>query len=153
MISLKKGASMAQPHEEQFSGDYPGGPVPYAQSQFDEEEGPAVSHVVIARYVADAARSVHGVIDLRASGWRNLSSRVRETHAGGVVIKDAEPGSVDVEVHASVAWGTAIPDLARKVEEAVRQRVAALLNLDIGAVTLFVDEISGPVEVGTPEES
>jgi uncharacterized alkaline shock family protein YloU len=116
------------------------------------EEGPAVSHVVIASYVADAARSVHGVVDLHASAWKGLSSRVRETHSGGVVIKDAQPGTVDVGIHASVAWGTPIPELAREVEEAVRQQVSALLNLDLGTVTLFVDGIDGPGEVGSSKE-
>jgi len=39
------------------------------------------------------------------------------------------------------------------VEEAVRGRVTALLNINPGVVTLFIDEIAGPMEVGTSEES
>ena len=68
------------------------------------------------------------------------------------MIRESQPGSPDVEIHARVAWGMAIPELAREVEEAVRQRVTALLSLDLGTVTLYVDEIAGPVEVGTPKE-
>jgi uncharacterized alkaline shock family protein YloU len=138
---------MTQSDDERLSGDLSAAPA-----DLTAEEGPAVSHVVIASYVADAARSVHGVVDLHASAWKGLSSRVRETHSGGVVIKDAQPGTVDVGIHASVAWGTPIPELAREVEEAVRQQVSALLNLDLGTVTLFVDGIDGPGEVGSSKE-
>jgi uncharacterized alkaline shock family protein YloU len=144
---------MADSQDERISGDIPTTPTQYAQSQFADQEGPSVSHVVIATYAADAARSVHGIVDLRTSTWKSLSSRVRETHSGGVVIKDAEPGSVDVEIHARVAWGSVIPELAGQVEMAVRERVTALLNINLGVVTLFVDEIAGPVEVSTLEES
>jgi len=66
---------------------------------------------------------------------------VHETTPGTV-----EPGTVDVEVHVRVAWGVVIPELARRVEEAVRARVTALLGIDLGGVTLFVDEIEGPPE-------
>jgi uncharacterized alkaline shock family protein YloU len=139
---------MAQSQDERFSED-----LLVTPPQFAGEEGPSLSHEVIASYVADAARSVQGIVDLHASPWKGLSSRVREARTGGVVIRESQPGSVDVEIHARVAWGMAIPELARQVEEAVRQRVTALLSLDLETVTLYVDEIAGPVEVGTPKEN
>lgn len=144
---------MAESQDEQFSGDLPVDPSAYAQAQWEDEEGPSVSHVVIASYVADAARSIPGIVDLRTVGWKGLSSRVRETPASGVLIKDSGPGAVDVEIHARVAWGTVIPELAEQVEEAVRERVTALLSINLGVVTLFIDEIAAPVEVGATEES
>jgi uncharacterized alkaline shock family protein YloU len=129
-----------------MSGDLPVTPTPY------EETRPAVSHEVVATYVADAARSVQGVVDLHASTWKGLSSRVRETHTGGVLIRESQPGSVDVEIHARVAWGVVIPELARDVEDAVRSRVTGLLSLELGKVTFFVDEIAGPTEGGGSQE-
>lgn len=144
---------MVRPQDESYSGDLPVTPIQYAEANLDDEEGPSVSHEVIASYVADAARSVPGVVDLHTSPWKGLSSRVRETHSGGVVIKDSGPGDVHVDVHVRVAWGTAIPELARQVEAAVRERVTALLNIGVDAVTLFVDEIAGPMEVGAARES
>jgi uncharacterized alkaline shock family protein YloU len=138
---------MAEPQDERLSGD-----LPVAPTHFAGEDRPLVSHEVIASYVADAARSVPGIVDLHASHWKNLSSRVRETRSGGVVVKDSGPGTVDVEIHARVAWGAVIPELARQVEGAVRERMTALLNIDLDAVTLFVDEIAGPMEDRTPEE-
>jgi uncharacterized alkaline shock family protein YloU len=138
---------MAESQDERFSGD-----LPLTPGHFDDDEGPAVSHEVIASYVAGAARSVAGIVDLHASHWKNLSSRVRETRSGGVVIKDRETGGLDVEIHARVAWGSVIPELAAYVEAAVRKKTMGLLGLDLDNVTLFVDEIAGPVEDGTPQE-
>ncbi len=143
---------MPDPNDEPIAGDLPVAPA-YAQSHFGGEEGPSVSHAVIASYVADAARSVHGIVELRGSAWKSLSYRSRETHSGGVVVKDAETGTVDVDIHVRVAWGTVIPELARQVEKAVRERVTALLNINLRGVTLFVDEIASPLEVGAAEES
>jgi uncharacterized alkaline shock family protein YloU len=138
---------MTDPQDELFSGDIQMAPTPCA-----DDTRPSLSHEVVATYVADAARSVTGVVDLHTSPWKGFSSRMRETHAQGVVVRDSPPDSVDVEIHARVAWDVHIPDLAREVEEAVRQRVTALLCIDLSTVTLFVDQIVGPMEVVTPAE-
>ena len=139
---------MTQSPDEQLSGDLPVTPTPYA-----DETRPSLSHEVIATYVADAARSVHGILDLHTSAWKGFSARMRETHTGGVIIKESQPGDVDVEIHARVAWDVNIPQLARRVEEAARRQVTGLLSLELGTVTLFVDEIAGPMEVGAQKES
>ncbi len=127
---------MVEPEDERLSGDMP---VPLGQLRRTDE--PLVSHEVIASYVADAARSVPGIVDLHESHWKKLSSKVRETRSGGVVVKESPVGGVEVEIHARVAWGSVIPELAHQVDEAVRGRMTALLSLDLTAVTLFVDEI------------
>ena len=142
---------MAESQDERFAGD-----SPLTPGHFAEDEGPSVSHDVIASYVADAARSVPGIVELHASHWKSLSSRVssrlRETRSGGIVIKDRETGGIDVEIHARVAWGAVIPELASKVEAGVRERMIGLLSLDLDDVTLFVDEIAGPLENGADQE-
>jgi uncharacterized alkaline shock family protein YloU len=130
---------MAQSQDERLSGD-----LPVAPADFEDDDSPSLSHDVVAAYVADAARSVKGVIDLHYPPWKGLSSRVREMRAGGIVVRDGGPGVVDLDIHVKIAWGTAIPELARAVENAVRQRVSALLSIDAGKVTLFVDEIAAP---------
>lgn len=61
--------------DERLSGDLAAAPAELAA-----DEAPAVSHEVIASYVADAARSVQGVVQLRTSPWKGFSSRMRETH-------------------------------------------------------------------------
>jgi uncharacterized alkaline shock family protein YloU len=130
---------MVGPDDERLSGDMP---VPLGR--LSDEQGPLVSHEVISSYVADAARSVPGIVELHASHWKKLSSKLRETRSGGVVVKDTAAGGVEVEIHAQVAWGSVIPELARQVEIAVRERMTALLSIDLEAVTLFVDDIAEP---------
>jgi uncharacterized alkaline shock family protein YloU len=137
---------MAEPDDDRLSGD-----VPVPPSHFSDAERPLLAHEVIASYAADAARSVPGIVDLHASHWKKLSSRVRETRSGGVVVKDTPAGSVELEVHARVAWGSFIPQLACDVEKAVRERMTALLDLDLEEVTLFVDEIAVPKGSPTPD--
>jgi len=137
---------MAQPQDDQLSGDLP--VAPSTPSKFEDEGRPSVSHDVVATYVADAVRSVEGIVDLRFPLWKGLSTRVRELHAGGIVVHNGGPGVVDLDVHVRIAWGTVIPELAAAVEEAIRQRVSALLSIDLGSVTLYIDEISGPAEAG-----
>lgn len=139
---------MAQPQDERLSGD-----LPTAPSEFEDEERPSLSHDVVATYVADAVRSVDGVLDLHSSPWKGLSSRVREMRAGGIVVKNDGPGVVNLDIHVRVAWGTFIPELARQVEEAVRERASALLSIELGTVTLFVDEIAAPAGAGFSKES
>ena len=139
---------MVEPEDDTLSGDMP---VPLGH--LSEEERPLVSHEVIASYAADGARSVPGIVDLHASHWKKLSSKVRETRSGGVVVRDSASGGVEVEIHAQVAWGTPIPMLAHQVELAVRDRMTALLSIDLESVTLFVDDIAGPVEQEAPDQN
>jgi uncharacterized alkaline shock family protein YloU len=146
-VEHQNGGVMAQSHDEQLSGD-----LPLTPSEFEDEENPSLSHNVVATYVADAVRSVEGVVGLHHSPWKGLSSRVREMHAGGIAVREGGPGAVDLDIHVRVAWGAFIPELAREVEEAVRERCAALLSIDLGRVTLFVDEIAAPAEAGFRKE-
>jgi uncharacterized alkaline shock family protein YloU len=126
------------------------GEMPVAPSQFNEETRPSLSTDVIARYVVDAVRSVPGIEGLHGSHWQDLSARVRESHTRGAVVRETAPGAIEVEVHVRVAWGVSIPDLAPQVEEAVRDRVRGLLDLEISRVALFIDEIEGPAKA-TPQ--
>lgn len=145
--AVRQGTLMTHAQDDRFSGD-----LESAAAAFADDTRPSVAHEVIATYIGDTARSVPGIVELHSSSWKGFSARMRETHAQGVVIRDTPPGAVDVEIHARVAWDVYIPRLAEEVEEAVRERVTALLSIELGTVTLFVDEIAGPLEVGTQAE-
>ena len=83
-------------------------------------EGQAsISTDILARYAADAAREVVGV---RVSG--------------------EEPG-VRVELHVTVDWGAAIPELGREVQERVREYLHRMADVEPSAVDVVVEEI-GP---------
>ena len=130
--------------EEQYADNIR--PITSAPSAAEDDTKPELSHEVIATYIADAVRSVVGIASLRTSAWKSISSRIRETHSQGIVIRDSPPNSLDVDIHVCVAWGVNIPSLAQEVEDIVRSRVTAYLSLDLNSVTLFIDEIANPSE-------
>jgi uncharacterized alkaline shock family protein YloU len=103
-----------------------------------------VADGVVATYVADAVSALPGVAGLHASSWRSLSRLQHDGFREPVVVHSASPGSVDLEVHVRVAWGVEIPRLAQEVEDVVRRRVEAMLDLHVGKVTLYVDEVEAP---------
>ena len=84
---------------------------------------------ILARYAADAATEVPGVIGL--VGRR------------GVKIGEEEQG-VTVELQLVVAWGASIPDVGLAVQERVREYLARMADVVPAAVEVVVGEI-GPV--------
>lgn len=116
------------------------------------EERPLVAEEVVAMYVADTLKAVTGVVKMHGSAWEEFSEKV---HSGsgfpsgkGIVIRNQEPGAIDLDVHVGLAWGVDIPDVANRVEDAVRRKVGALLNVEVRTVTLIVEEIEPPAVAG-----
>jgi uncharacterized alkaline shock family protein YloU len=85
-----------------------------------------ISAEILARYAADAAREVAGVQGLHGRH--------------GVRVAD-DDGRVAVELHLVLAWGVAIPKVARDVQE----RVAGYL-LKMADVEPRIDVIVDAVE-------
>jgi len=111
----------------------------------DDADKPLVAEEVVATYIADAARTVAGVVELHGSPWQELSERVRvDVPTKGVLVHWTGPGVIAVDVHVKVAWGTVIPKVARSVQEAVIRKVESLLDIAVERVTLYVDEIDLP---------
>jgi uncharacterized alkaline shock family protein YloU len=97
-------------------------------------EGQAsISADILARYAADAAQEVVGVRGVTESP---LPGR------RGVRVA-SEDGTVRVELHVAVDWGTSIPALGRDVQARVREYLLRMANVDPAAVDVVVDEI-GP---------
>lgn len=85
---------------------------------------------VLSRYAADAARQVPGVQGL--AGRR------------GVRLDSDEAGGLSVELHLTVEWGASIPDVARAVQQNVREYLARMAAVEPAAVDVVVDEIGAP---------
>jgi uncharacterized alkaline shock family protein YloU len=94
-------------------------------------EGHAViSADIVARYAADAARSVDGVTGLVASPLHR--------HKGVRVLDDG----ARVEVHIAVAWGRNAVEVGRNVERRVRDYLASMANSSATQVDVVVDEVA-----------
>lgn len=104
----------------------------------------SVADEVVAAYVTDAVRSVPGVTGLRSSAWRGRGHKSSGLSTEGVVIRVLNASTVEVAVHLRVAWGAVIPDVAHEVQDLVRRRLQALLDLEVAAVVVHVDEVEAP---------
>jgi uncharacterized alkaline shock family protein YloU len=97
-------------------------------------EGQAsISSDILARYAADAAQEVVGV--LRVTGSPLPGRR-------GVRVA-SEDGTVRVELHLGVDWGASIPEVGREVQARVREYLLRMADVDPAAVDVVVEEI-GP---------
>lgn len=91
-------------------------------------EGHAViSHEVLAAYAADAASEVEGVCDL-VDGPRRYR---------GVRVVD-EDGGIGVELHLTLEWGAAAPDVAAAVQARVADYLARTARLPSVTVDIVV---------------
>jgi uncharacterized alkaline shock family protein YloU len=54
-----------------------------------------------------------------------------------------EDGAVRVELHLVTEWGASMPELARRVQQRVRETLARMADVDPAAVDVVVDEV-GP---------
>jgi uncharacterized alkaline shock family protein YloU len=102
-----------------------------------------ISHAVIAAYAAVAAREVAGVHALAAGHLGRLERR-GDPDRGGVRVAAAAGDGVDLELHLVTAWGACIPDVAGEVERAVRTYLASMIDLDVAAVSVVVDDVAPP---------
>jgi uncharacterized alkaline shock family protein YloU len=93
----------------------------------------SISSDIVARYAADAAREVDGVLGLAESPIPGRR---------GVRISESD-GNVRVELHLVVAWGTSIPTLGRDVRARVGEYLRTMADVEPAAVDVVVDEI-GP---------
>lgn len=88
----------------------------------------SISGEILGRYAADAAREVSGV--------RALTRR-RPVKITG------EGEEVRVEIHVTVEWGAAIPELAGGIKSRVREYLLRMADVEPAEVDVIVDEI-GP---------
>jgi uncharacterized alkaline shock family protein YloU len=97
-------------------------------------EGQAsISADILARYAADAAHEVVGVLRVSESP---LPGRRGVRVTGG-------DGDVRVELHLAVEWGASIPSVGRDVQARVREYLGRMADVEPLAVDVVVDEI-GP---------
>ncbi|MGH3141418.1 MAG: Asp23/Gls24 family envelope stress response protein, partial [Gaiellales bacterium] len=79
---------------------------------------------------------------LTASGFAPLERRTDPERAGVRVA--AGPEGLEVELHIVTAWGASIPAVAAEVEEAVRTYLESMVALEVGIVSVHVDDVAAP---------
>jgi uncharacterized alkaline shock family protein YloU len=90
------------------------------------EGGSVISPDVVARYAADAAREVDGVVKV-VDGVRK-----------GIRVEDEA-----IEVHLAVRYGVSIPDVGAAVQRHVADYLERMTESRPAAVNVVVDEVDG----------
>ena len=93
----------------------------------------SISTEILARYAADAARGVDGVLGLADSPL----PRRRAVRISG------SDGAVRLELHVVTEWGASIPAVGRRVQERVREYLRSMADVEPAAVEVVVDAV-GP---------
>ena len=124
-----------------------------AAEPFTDDIAPVISHDVIASYIADAARSVPGIVGaphLSLEGPCVPEARDRVGRRGGQRMPTPE-GSTSTY---TPEWlgGLLSPRWRPGRGGRASSDGAGSSTSTCNAVTLFVDEIAGPVEGGVTEE-
>ena len=138
---------MAQSHDERLSGD-----LPLAPSEFEDEEKPSLSHNVVATYVADAVRSVEGVVGLHPPRGRASPPGCASCTPAASWSGTAVPGWSTSTFTCEWPGEPSFPSSPGRWKRPSASGVVALLSIDLGSVTLFVDGIAAPAEAGICKE-
>ncbi len=91
----------------------------------------SISSEVLARYAADAALEIDGVRGLVAS----------QLHRHRGVRVSGEDGSVTIELHLDVDWGTRLPELGQEVQRHVLEYLERMVGTRPAAINVVIDAI------------
>jgi len=91
----------------------------------------SISSEVLARYAADAALEIDGVRGLVAS----------QLHRHRGVRVSGEDGSVTIELHLDVDWGTRLPELGQEVQRHVLEYLERMAGTRPAAINVVIDVI------------
>lgn len=101
-----------------------------------------ISEDVIEVLTDKAAREIDGVAGL-AGGFLDSVADVFGKKTSGakgvdVVIKDDK---TEITVHVIIKYGCRIPEIAWRIQEAVKNTVESMTNLEVTKVNIFVDGV------------
>ncbi len=100
-----------------------------------------ISEEVVARIAYFAAKETEGVSDIPATFPTYLMGMVKKGSAKGVSVKALEDGSLRIDVCISVQYGTVIPTVSRKIQEAVISSVKSMTGLTVSVVNVHVSSV------------
>ena len=90
---------------------------------YSDESNLKVSKEVVAALASTAAADVSGVVSVASNTANNLRRLFGKKGEGSGVSVSFENGSAEVEVSIIVKYGVKVPDVARKVQEQVKEAI------------------------------
>lgn len=101
-----------------------------------------ISHAVIATYAAAAAREVPGVRGISDGHLGLLERRAEPDRAPRGVRVLADGDGIALELHVVAEWGARLPDVAAALQSAVRDYLAAMIELEVRQVAVVIDDVA-----------
>lgn len=103
-----------------------------------------IAEDVIVRISAISAREVEGVAGLGSgSSWGDFIGK--KAAAKGIKVQTTEDGTL-IEVHVTVKFGVKITDVARRLQETVKNAVEAYAGIDNTTINVYIDGIEADKE-------
>ncbi len=97
-----------------------------------------ISPEVIEVIASIAASDVEGVASMRGSFASGVVERLgKKTHGKGVKVELSESG-ISIDIYVSMKYGVAIPDVAQKIQDYVRQALLDMTALEATDINVFV---------------
>lgn len=97
-----------------------------------------ISPEVIEVIASIAASDVEGVASMRGSFASGVVERLgKKTHGKGVKVELSEAG-ISIDVYVSMKYGVAIPDVAQKIQDYIRQALLDMTALEATEINVFV---------------
>ena len=111
-----------------------------------------ISEDVIEVLADKAAREIDGVAGLTAGFLGSVADMLGKKSGAKGVDVDIKDNTVSITVHVVIKFGCRIPEIAWRIQEAVKNTVESMTNLEVTKVNIFVDGVKfeeecAPVEV------
>lgn len=105
-----------------------------------------ISEDVISILAEKAIREIDGIAGLAGSFADNIAVVLGKKSGVKGVSADIKDGKAQITVHLIIKFGSRIPEIAWKTQEAVKLNVETMTGLDVTAVNVCVDDIRFPEE-------
>ncbi len=99
-----------------------------------------ISNDVVGKIAGEAALSVDGVFSLSETPADGIEKLFKGSYHYGVKVEFKE-NSVSLEIPVVVTYGYSIPEVGKKVQEAVREEVEKLTGLKVEKVDVLVQGV------------
>jgi len=101
-------------------------------------EGLGVAPGVLETIATLAADQVDGVVDVLTKGVAGL---VQKGAGRGITVTVGEDGSLSVQIHVSVRYGTPLHTIASEIQRSVSDALRSQTGQQVATVDVFIDVI------------
>ena len=118
----------------------------------DSEDSLTYSNGVIEKIVAMATREVPHVLGMKGNLFHTIQEQFgAENLTKGVTVEVTDDNRVVVNISVIIEYGCYAPDIFEGVKERVTERLGAMTGLDVAGISLRIEDVVIPEQVGASE--